>query len=404
MKWTAFILSITILASCTGGADELIDTYNRDKFFVVDYNQILDNPQQFGISDLNADVEYIKLETNENCLLHTYAQFFFTRDYIFVNNVRYILQFDRNGKFIKQIGQQGRGPGEIGLIRILSVLDEEQLLVVQTNWARKLYFFNYDGEFVENRKADDVSKIVALPGERLLLLDGCYMGVEDYMFMLLNSNGDTTDVVNNHYKWSNKTGSVMSVSYHLFHPFYTYGGDTYMKSMYNDTIYHAHADSISPEYLIELGSFKLPQENRAEVPSTGPSFNEKSDGYRFANSFEANEKLFIASQDFSEEGEYNMIYDRRTETGMLLVDRQNFEGGIINDYDGGIDFWPRGAANDSTLYMPVLPHRLLTEEFTKKIKANESVDQEKKQELLNMINDLDENDNPILMLVKVRED
>ncbi|MDX2414309.1 MAG: 6-bladed beta-propeller, partial [Bacteroidales bacterium] len=237
MKWTAFFAAIIFLVSCNGGPEEVEDTYDRDKFFVVDYNQILNNPQQLRISELNGDVEYIRLETNENCLLHPRADYHFTKDYIFVDNSKFILQFDRSGKFIKQIGKPGRGPGEIGLIRILSVLDKEQLLVVQTNWARKLYFFNYEGEFVENRKVDDVSRIAALPDKRLLLLDGCYRGIEDYMFMLLNSNGDTTDVVYNHYKWYNKTGRVMSVSFHLFYPFYNYGGDTYMKSMYNDTVY-----------------------------------------------------------------------------------------------------------------------------------------------------------------------
>ena len=400
MKWTVIIFLCIFLISCGGGTGEELDSYDRDNFFVVDYEAILQNPEMVLLSDLASGIEYIKLETNDDCLLHPRADYHFTKDYIFVDNKKFILQFDRQGNFIKQIGKYGRGPGEIGLIRILSVIDEEQLLVVHTNWARKLYFFNYEGEFVENRKVDDVMNIVARPGGQLVLYDYCAGGYEDYMFMLVNSQGDTTDVVNNHYKWENNTGGVMTVGYHLFYPFYFYGSDTYLKSMYNDTVYHAHTDSISPEYLIDLGRYKLPQDFRPEVPGSG--FQENSKGYRFVNSFEAGEKLFIASSVYSGEGRYNIIYDRRSASGELLVDKDNYESEIINDIDSGPDFWPRAAANDSILFMPLLPHQLMTDKIRDRISTGEGIDPDKKAELLELISRLDENDNPVLMLVHLK--
>jgi hypothetical protein len=400
MKWTVLLIFSITLASCGRGTEEVADSYDSDNFFVVDYESILDNPEMVLLSDLASGIEYIKLETNDNCLLHPRADYQFTKDYIFVDNKKFILQFDRQGNFIKQIGKYGRGPGEIGLIRILSVIDEEQLLVVHTNWARKLYFFNYDGEFVENRKVDDVMNIVARPGGQLILYDYCANGYEDYMFMLVNSQGDTTAVVKNHYKWENKTGGVMTVGYHLFYPFYFYGGDSYLKSMYNDTVYHARGDSITPEYLVDLGGFKLPQDYRPEVP--GSAFQENCKGYRFVNSFEARDKLFIASSDFSGGGRYNMIYDRRNAGGHFLVDEDNFESEIINDIDGGLDFWPRAAANDSILFMPVPPHQFMSGELEKRIRENDKTDPEQKAALLDMIADLSENDNPVLMLVYLK--
>ncbi|HCC70053.1 MAG TPA: hypothetical protein DEQ09_02730 [Bacteroidales bacterium] len=405
MKRIIFPLLAVLVLSCNRGVGkEEVPGYDRNNFFVVDYESVLNNKVQVNLSELTDDIEYIKLETNENCLLHPRAEYFFTDDYIFIDNSTHILQFDRKGKFIRQIGKQGRGPGEIGLIRVLSVLDEQNQLVVQTNWARKLYYFSYEGVFLKSVKVKDVRRIKAIPGKRLVYFAGCVYGYEDYMFALVNTTGDTLDVVNNHYKWENKTGRVGTMSYHLFVPFYFYNNTISFKSMHNDTVYHVSGDSIKPEYLIELGKYQLPQEERVEVPSSGsfPEFGEKSKAYRFCSVFEADESLFISSTGYQDKIYYYMIYKKPTGSGKLLVDNNNDPGMIINDIDGGPDFWPLGTVNDSTVYMPVLPLDMLNKDFRDKLINAEGVDPEKKNELIQMIDGLNENDNPVLMIVRLK--
>ncbi len=148
MKIIIILVIPVMLLSCNRVTEQAEEPeYDRDKFFVVDYESILENKSTISLSEMADDIEYIPLETNDECLLRSAAEYFFTDDYIFVDNVEYILQFDRKGNFIKQIGTPGRRPGEIGLIRILSVLDKHEQLVVHTNWAWKLYYFSYDGDF-----------------------------------------------------------------------------------------------------------------------------------------------------------------------------------------------------------------------------------------------------------------
>jgi len=400
-KLTIFLLCI-ILISCNNSVKE--DTgarYDRDKFFTIDYEQVHENKTAVPLSEIASGIEYIRLETNDKCLLHLNARYHFTDDFIFINNITHILQFDRSGKFIKQIGKQGRGPGEIGLIRELSVLDDKKQLVVQTNWARKLYYFSYEGEFLRSVPVSDVRYIKAIPGNRLIYAESCAYGYEDYLFLLVSEEGDTLDVVNNYYKWENKSGRVMTVGYHLFRTFYEYNGHTSFKFMYNDTVYSERGDSIITEYLIDLGRYALPQENRPEVPSTGPSFTEVSKGYHFVTSFEANEMLFISSQEYTDNLHYHMLYYRPQSRGQYLVNSSGEPASLINDIDGGIDFWPRAAVNDSIVYMPVLPHQIMNEEFRDEISTKTFTDEAKRNELLEMINDLNENDNPILMVVKL---
>jgi len=401
------IISIIVLSCGTGRQNpEPVKEYNRNQFFIVNYEEILDQPTEVKLSEIANDVCYVRLETADNCLLHTYADFFFTDDFIFVDNVYYILQFTRDGKFIKQIGKQGRGPGEIGIIRMLSVIDSEKLLIAQTNWARKLYYFNYDGEFLKSLTVPDVRSIRILPDHRQLFYDTPVWGMEKYVFLLRNIDGDTLSVVNNHYKWENQIGYSSSVGYHLFTPFYETAGTTSMKYMYNDTVYHIMNDSIIQEYLLNMGKYKLPDENRIEVSGGGfELFKEKSKGYRFAVSMEANEKIYIASEEYSdskEQHQWNMIYDRRSGAGKLVVDSQGYPGKLINDIDGGSDFWPRGKVNDSTLYVPILPHQITGKKNSEKFAKNEAMNYQGKRQFLEMIGSLDENDNPVLMIVKLK--
>ncbi len=406
MKRIIILIIPVLVLSCNRGIEQAEEPeYDRDKFFIVDYESILNNKSTVSLSELADDIEYIPLETNEKCLLRSTAKYHFTDEFIFVNNIEYILQFDRTGKFIKQIGTPGRGPGEIGLIRILSVLNEQKQLVVQTNWARKLYYFSYDGDFLKSVKVDDMWRIKAIQDDRFVYFDFCANGFEDYMFALVNMAGDTLDVVNNHYKWENKTGFVGTMSYHLFVPFYFYNDIISFKSMHNDTVYHVAGDSIKPEYLIDLGKYQLPQENRIEVPSSGGSqgFAEKSKGYRFCSVFEADESLFISSSGYQDDIHYNIIYDRPSGTGTMLVDKDNYPGSIINDIDGGPDFWPKAAVNDSTVYMPILPLDLRNKDFRDKLRNAEVPDPQKKDELIQMIDSLDENDNPVLMILRLNK-
>jgi hypothetical protein len=97
-----------------------------------------------------------------------------------------------------------------------------------------------------------------------------------------------------------------------------------------------------------------------------------------------------------------MIYDRPGGTGRLVVDSSNFPGSIINDIDGGPDFWPKAAVNDTTLYMPILPLDLRNKDFRDKLLNAEVTYPQKKDILIQLIDSLDENDNPLLMVVRLK--
>lgn len=408
MKILLITLLVLILYSCSSRRinDEFSDVYDRNEFFVVSYEDLLERPGIVSLSNLAREITYVKLETSAECLIHTLAEYYFTSEYIFVDNVYNILQFSIDGKFIKQIGRQGRGPGEIGLIRTLSVVDSEKLLAVQTNSVSKLFFFSFDGDFVKSVPVPDINNIALLPEGRMLFYDPCVWGHEDYMFILKDITGDTLSCVVNHSKWQNRSGYVYTVSYHLFHPFYISAGAVSLKSMHNDTIYCLRKDSIVPRYLIDLGRFELPEDKRAEVAGQSlGDFIESSAGYRFAVSFDARDRLFISSGEYNnleESNQWNMIYERGSRSGALLVDSAGNPGSIVNDLDGGPDFWPAGVIDDSTVYCPMSPHLLIGEINDHIYPGKPAIDNSEKGKFLNLLNDINENDNPVLMIVRLK--
>ncbi len=402
-----YILLIIPL-SCTNRIEEKekVDSYNRNKFFTLNYEEILKQPAIIKLSEIASDIEYVSLETNDECLLRTTSVYNFTDDYIFVDNVDHVLMFDRNGNFIRKIGKSGRGPGEIGIIRNLSVLEKGKSLVVQTNWARKLYYFNYEGEFLKSIAVEDISAIIAVSKDRFLLYYQCHSGNEEYMFAVINHAGDTLDFVPNHYRWEKKKRFSGLMAY-TFRPFYKYKGGYSFKSMYNDTIYNLLGDVIRPEYLIDLGKYKLPQELRVgvlDVPfyAAFDEFHKLSKDFRFVSVFEASETLFLESHTYSEEYKYNMIFSRITGKGKTLIDDNGLPGGISNDIDGGVDFWPIGAVNDSTVYMQVFPYNLVGEENMKRIVGSSAISPESKSRFIDLVKNLLESDNPVIMMVNLK--
>jgi hypothetical protein len=77
--------------------------------------------------------------------------------------------------------------------------------------------------------------------------------------------------------------------------------------------------------------------------------------------------------------------------------------GLRNDYDGGVNFYPRKMVNDSTLAMWIDAFRLKEHVASEAFKNSTPKYPEKKKELEAFVNQLNENDNPVLILCTFSE-
>jgi hypothetical protein len=96
------------------------------------------------------------------------------------------------------------------------------------------------------------------------------------------------------------------------------------------------------------------------------------------------------------------LLDSKNKTGKLLINQDRKSVGIVNDWDGGLDFWPKGNVNDHKVFMPI---DIVT--FQKTLKENKenkgSVKYpEKQSQLQKMVSDSKITDNPILVVVTLK--
>lgn len=71
-------------------------------------------PKIILLSEIASDVQYIPLETNDNCLIGGELNISISGNDIIAadHQTRSFYRFNNSGKYINKIGNQGQGPGE----------------------------------------------------------------------------------------------------------------------------------------------------------------------------------------------------------------------------------------------------------------------------------------------------
>lgn len=372
-------------------------------FFELKYEELLKTKNVPKLSDIASDVSYISLETNENCLIGVFARYYFCDSLIFVSNRNYILKFSSNGKFIKQIGKPGRGPGEINSIRVTSIIPNKRIIIIHDASLRKLMYFSFDGQLIKTVSVPSVPYIKVMNDGNYLIHDKSDGKSENYYFYVTKEGQDTLSYIKNYIKWTTNFNVPTTFLNPTFEPFYYSQDKYYAKTMYNDTIYVVNAKKMQPAYFIDLGKYKLPEENRAErLPyEQALNFRNLSSNYFWSNVFENGGKIFLTTYCFGEGSTYRILINTN---GLSLNSNFDYEKGITmgtiaNDWDGGPYFWPIGSVNNNQVFMPF--DVLQMKKFIELMKSSNAPIKfkDKQNEMNNMIMNLDNASNPILMVV-----
>ncbi len=383
-----------------------------DKFFEIKYEELRKQKSIIKLSQLATKVEYIQLETNENCVINNNAKYYLSDNFIFVRNKDHILKFSSDGKFLKKIGSPGRGPGEIYIIHNVSIIPEKKLIIIYDMAPHKLLYFNFDGVLIKTVNTPRYTEVFVMNDFRSIAISQESVASEKYTHLLLDESGDTVSAVKNPESWKtstpNQIGMIGSPS---FVPFYIYQNKYYLKSMYNDTVYVVNANKIRPSYFINLGKYRIPEEKRFERLSPGERqlFNKNNLGYCFTYVFEAGNRLFLTANEW---GGDNKIDRFVIDKSGFIANTDNkysgvFKGYIDNDWDGGTPFWPKGSINDNTVFMPIYVADLKNIiNFRKSSNSLKTIVKfpDKRNQLEKMASGLDIADNPILMVVTLNSD
>ncbi len=130
------------------------------------------------LDDMIKDVRVVPLETHPDALISYMHTFRFSKDNMYMGEEDKILCFSREGKFIRRIGNKGKGPGEFYSAGPNSILVNEtksEFLVNDVN-MRKFLIFNLNGEFLREVKVKQRSHAIRLLTPDLIALHRGRMG------------------------------------------------------------------------------------------------------------------------------------------------------------------------------------------------------------------------------------
>lgn len=378
------------------------------KFLEINCENILNNRKMVRLSQMASNVQYIKLETNTSCLLNNLQKikFFFIDSLIFVQNINQVLKFSADGKFIKKIANPGRGPGEIGIIKSMSVIPDKRLLVVHQR--DNLLFFSFNGELVKTVKIPYHQEVKVVNDSRFIAYDPATNGSERYNFILTSDHGDTISTVKNYTTWKKAYTGTIVITKPGNEAFYLNNNSYFFKTRYNDTVYYVNTtkDKIEPSYIINPGKYKLPEDLITEKIVSDPiklqDYYKRSVNFYLGRPFEASNKVFINFSCLGKLDVKHLLYDKNSKEGSFLVNADGESTGILNDWDGGFDFWPTGQKSNNQIIMPIEAM-----DFKKKWESNNSDSRtiknpDKQKALRNVISGLEVTDNPIIMVVTLK--
>ncbi|TKG94936.1 6-bladed beta-propeller [Puteibacter caeruleilacunae] len=396
------IAGIVVFTACGNKAEKndniktIAEEQQQDKLLRIDVESIVENVQDVNLSDIASDIEYIPLELKGDKYLKKCVKVEFTESYIFVCDYEKLFQFTRDGKFIRQVGCIGRGPGEYTGAIEFAANEVADLIMLQCDYG----FYRYD--MFGNFKGD-------IKGLRTL----CYIIKDDkevayYKKSHINQleNLVVADLdMNSLHSFRNNSPRPETKSVFGIAPLYTFNNSLFFKEHYNDTVFEVQEDRLIPHMLLNESSLLFPKDFELKggggVASLIKQMNKVKNKINPHHMFEStNEVLisYIRGINPREQTRINILFDKRSKQGVVLKD-----GHFINDIDGGDNFWPNKLYKDTLMIKGVEALKLMAYVASDAFKNSTPKYPEKKKALEKLANGLSENDNPVLMLVRLRE-
>ena len=95
--------------------------------------------------------KYLPLETNDSCLLERINNIIFENDLLFIldDNEKVLTIFDHKGQFINRIDRSGNGPNEYFRIGAFDVKDS--LIYIYDNIKNKMHSYEFNGQWVATK-------------------------------------------------------------------------------------------------------------------------------------------------------------------------------------------------------------------------------------------------------------
>lgn len=414
----ALMIILVIIPACN-------NDQNPSKLQIIDVENNIKKLEIIQLSNVASNIQYIPLESNIRNYLSYIDDCRILGNYMILSNLKQCFLFTTKGKFIRQIGKEGRGPGEYIFVENVD-FDRDTNIYIQSMYD--LLKFQIDGTPIEERRKfflinNSVGEILR---DCFLIEDSLFLGhlrnttgLSKYKALLMNGKGELIKTYKNYILFEREKPGGSSID--DFAHIYKFRNSVHYKEFYNDTLFYLDEQlNMIPKYFFSLGKYKEPSAERAKFALT-------SEEYVYIWEVYQTEKyIFFSCQstkDFTSERITPMIvnlpgktvtvtrntdralgvFNKHTETisfcEQTITDNRLSASGIYNDIDAGPRFFPTKQINDSTLLMWLKVDELKKHIESDDFKNTSPVYPGKKKQFEEMVRNLNFEDNGVLMFV-----
>jgi hypothetical protein len=371
---------------------------------LININAAKDYQHKLNLSDFAESVEYIPLETTDKSLIGRYTTGCrVTKDYIFVSNSGGLLQFRRNGEFVRQVNQVGQGPGEC-FARFVAFDEKNQRIYMYNNYTYYIMVYGFDGKFkhkfndpmLEDSDINPCTMDCDKNGNLFLSFDNSG-GDMLYKYVVIDSVGNIIHKEPN-YEIYKTTDRVVDFSM-PFSPFFSYKGSLFYYSS-SDTVFRVNQNyKCEPHYIIKIPN-KMTLKDNVKSSTAKATYDDIRGKSIIGNMSENDRYVFIRhsiiERDKDKKRNYISLYDKKERK--LTA---NISAELLNDIDGGINFSPI-SQNEDCMYTFIWPFEMKEQLTSAHFSKSKALYPEKQKALKTMVDKLLEDDNIVIMLIKLK--
>lgn len=405
MKAILLFIAIIFFFSCNNKRTD--DSNNPDSVLKID---LLSEPETTvsKLSDFATTIDYIPLQTTQVSLMGRFSLKIINSDKgFFILNDDEIFLFDLNGKFLFKLNKSGRGPEEFLSITDFDVSHDNKFLSVYSGINKKIVLYSIHNSGFSFHKSislgDPAPYRVAMVPEtdKIFLSIPPWSGTEPSLSLLINAEGDTVHFKPNCYKYDMlRTRKSMALNEMIV---YSFENIVCFKEEFSDTLFYADAQDnlFKPRIIFDSHGTLLKAEMR------GSPERPKNNTTCIFNIFETSRYAFYWYEEIREKPFENLvIYDRNTKTKSKIDVDSSLESRLKDDLSGGPDFnieFLRSYCSGGKLFSLVEAITLKNYVAGSDFENSFARDKKKKNELKKLADSLNDNDNPVLIIVTPKE-
>ena len=348
------IVATLLFIGFAAGSFSFLHGQVRPGMQVFDISNAFTNGQSFFLSNICDEIEYVCLETRSGLTIGKPDIIDVGEKYIAIADTK-ILQawlFNRQGRFIRKLGNSGKLPGEYSTLRNLSLSWNEQWAAVfDPKEGKVILFATETGEFKEIKISKGPGEVVFGPANLLL-------ASWTYRLSALNGNCQFSwiDISNGNPvpfgPVPDKVRSWGSISI----PVHRQQNELIVDQLYNDTSYFIRTrGSMEPIVSFTVGVNRFPadsygdhtayQKNIGNCKRTGPWV--QCGPWIFMDGYNGLENRHI-------------VYNVNEKTATSLIRFDDLRDRVFdNNVDGGPAFWFEGITSAGDIFQVITAEKML---------------------------------------------